>query len=137
MAPLYERRVGPRKVTLETSLAPATEWHPVLPHEYGGPARDVFLRSRVDPGPLPAKEEDIAFAPVTKLSRWVETKKITSQRLTHIYLDRLQKFNSKLRCVITLTSELAMQQAKKADAEIAAGHYRGPLHGIPWGAKCL
>jgi Asp-tRNA(Asn)/Glu-tRNA(Gln) amidotransferase A subunit family amidase len=137
MAPLYERRVGPRKVTLETSLAPATEWHPVLPHEYGGPARDVFLRSRVDPGPLPAKEEDIAFAPVTKLSRWVETKKITSQRLTHIYLDRLQKFNSKLRCVITLTSELAMQQAKKADAEIAAGHYRGPLHGIPWGAKDL
>jgi Asp-tRNA(Asn)/Glu-tRNA(Gln) amidotransferase A subunit family amidase len=95
------------------------------------------VRSRVDAGPLPATEEEIAFAPVTKLSRWIETKKITSQKLTHIYLDRLQKFNPKLRCVITLTSDLAMEQAKKADAEIAAGHYRGPLHGIPWGAKDL
>ncbi len=137
MAPLYERRVGPRKIALEASLAPASEWHPVLPGEYGGPARDVFIRSKIDAGPLPEREEDIAFAPVTLLSRWIETKKITSQRLTHIYLDRLQNFNPKLRCVITLTADLAMQQAKKADAEIAAGHYRGPLHGIPWGAKDL
>jgi Asp-tRNA(Asn)/Glu-tRNA(Gln) amidotransferase A subunit family amidase len=137
MAPLYERRTGPRKVALEASLAPASEWHPVLPDEFGGPARDVFIRSRVDAGPLPEKEDDIAFAPVAKLSRWIEARKITSQRLTRIYLDRLQKFDPKLRCVITLTADLAMQQAKKADAEIAAGHYRGPLHGIPWGAKDL
>ncbi len=137
MAPLYERRVGPRKVALEATLAPATEWNPALPGEFAGPARNEFVRSRVDAGPLPATEEEIAFAPVTKLSRWIETKKITSQKLTHIYLDRLQKFNPKLRCVITLTSDLAMEQAKKADAEIAAGHYRGPLHGIPWGAKDL
>ena len=71
------------------------------------------------------------------MSQWIETKKITSQRLTQIYLDRLQKFNPTLRCVITLTSDLAMEQAKKADAEIKAGRYRGPLHGIPWGAKDL
>jgi Asp-tRNA(Asn)/Glu-tRNA(Gln) amidotransferase A subunit family amidase len=137
MAPLYERRVGPKKVSLEPSLAPATEWHPVLAGEYGGPSKNEFVRSRIDPGPLPEKEADIAFAPVTKLSRWIETKKITSQRLTRIYLERLQRFNPQLRCVITLTSELAMEQARKADAEIAAGHYRGPLHGIPWGAKDL
>ena len=86
---------------------------------------------------LPTSEEDIAFAPVTKLSRWIEHKKITSQRLTHIYLDRLKKYDPKLHCVITLTADLAMEQAKRADDEIAAGHYRGPLHGIPWGAKDL
>jgi Asp-tRNA(Asn)/Glu-tRNA(Gln) amidotransferase A subunit family amidase len=62
---------------------------------------------------------------------------LPSERLTHIYLDRLQRFDPKLRCVITLTSEPALTQAKQADAEIAAGKYRGPLHGIPWGAKDL
>ncbi len=137
MAPLYERRVGPRKVALEATLAPATEWHPVLPGEFAGPTRDMFVRSRTEAGPLPANDADIAFAPVTKLSSWIESRKITSQRLTQIYLDRLQKFNPTLRCVITLTADLAMEQAKKADAEIKAGHYRGPLHGIPWGAKDL
>jgi Asp-tRNA(Asn)/Glu-tRNA(Gln) amidotransferase A subunit family amidase len=86
---------------------------------------------------LPSKDEDIAFASVTQLSRWIEQRKITSERLTHIYLGRLEQFNSKLRCVITLTRELALEQAKKADEEIAAGRYRGPLHGIPWGGKDL
>jgi Asp-tRNA(Asn)/Glu-tRNA(Gln) amidotransferase A subunit family amidase len=139
MAPLYERRVGPRKVALEASLAPATEWNPVLPGERVPVTRDVFVRSVAGDkdADLPANEEDIAFAPVTKLSRWIEHKKITSQRLTQIYLDRLKKYDPKLRCVITLTPDLAMEQAKKADDEIAAGHYRGPLHGIPWGAKDL
>jgi Asp-tRNA(Asn)/Glu-tRNA(Gln) amidotransferase A subunit family amidase len=74
---------------------------------------------------------------VTQLSRWVEGRKISSERLTNIYLERLERFNSKLRCVITLTRELALEQAKKADEEIAAGKYRGPLHGIPWGGKDL
>ena len=70
-------------------------------------------------------------------SRWIETRQLTSERLTRIYLDRLQRFNPKLNCVITLTSDLALSQAQQADREIAAGHYRGPLHGIPWGAKDL
>jgi Asp-tRNA(Asn)/Glu-tRNA(Gln) amidotransferase A subunit family amidase len=74
---------------------------------------------------------------VTQLSRWIEKKQISSERLTNIYLDRLEKYNPKLRCVITLTRDFAIQQAKKADAEIAAGKYRGPLHGIPWGGKDL
>src|SRR4029077_5647948 len=78
-----------------------------------------------------------AFASVTQLSHWIETRQLSSERLTQIYLKRLERFDPKLRCVITLTRELALEQAKRADAEIAAGKYRGPLHGIPWGAKDL
>jgi Asp-tRNA(Asn)/Glu-tRNA(Gln) amidotransferase A subunit family amidase len=137
MAGLYERRTGPRKLALESTLAPASRWDPVLPGQKILPQRDRFVRSKVDPGPLPANDEDIAFAPVTQLSRWIETRKLTSQRLTNIYLARLRQFNSKLRCVITLTPELALAQARQADEEIAAGKYRGPLHGIPWGTKDL
>lgn len=137
MASLYERRTGPRKVPLESSLAPASRWNPILPGETAGPERDQFRRSDSDPGPLPSRDEDIAFAPVTKLSRWIEQRKLTSERLTNIYLNRLRQYDPKLRCVITLTRDLAIQQAKQADAEIAAGKYRGPLHGIPWGAKDL
>src|SRR6185437_3738228 len=82
-------------------------------------------------------DEDLAFSPVARLSRWLETRQLTSERLTNVYLDRLQRFNPKLRCVITLTRDLALKQARQADAEIAAGKYRGPLHGIPWGGKDL
>ena len=74
---------------------------------------------------------------MTQLSQWIEHRKLTSERLTNIYIDRLQRFDPKLHCVITLTRDLALKQAKQADAEIAAGHYRGPLHGIPWGGKDL
>jgi Asp-tRNA(Asn)/Glu-tRNA(Gln) amidotransferase A subunit family amidase len=137
MAALYERRTGPRKVALEPALAPATRWNPVLPGLPTGPARNQFVRSKAAPRPLPASEEDIAFAPVTQLSRWIEQRQLSSDRLTRIYLERLERFNPKLRCVITLTRDLALAQAKKADEEIAAGKYRGPLHGIPWGAKDL
>jgi len=137
MASLYERRTGPRKVKLESALAPAARWNPVLPGEKAGPDRDEFIRSKTDPGSLPANDADIAFSPVTHLSRWIEQRKLTSERLTNIYLQRIEKFNPKLRCVITVTRDLALAQAKRADAEIAAGKYRGPLHGIPWGGKDL
>ena len=137
MAPLYERRTGPRKVTLEPSLAPATRWDPSLPGAKPLPERDRFLRSKSDPGPLPANDADIAFASVTQLSRWIEHKKLSSERLTRIYLKRIEQFDPRLRCIITVTADLALAQAKKADQEIAAGKYRGPLHGIPWGTKDL
>ena len=137
MAPLYERRVGPRKVALEPALAPYSHCEAALPGQHPGPERNLFVRSRIDPGPLPSNDADIAFAPVTRLSHWIETRKLTSERLTNIYLQRIERFNPTLLCVITPTRELALAQAKKADQEIAAGHYRGPLHGIPWGGKDL
>jgi Asp-tRNA(Asn)/Glu-tRNA(Gln) amidotransferase A subunit family amidase len=137
LASLYERRTGPRKVALEAGVAPWSRYVSALPGEHVGPQRDEFIRSATDPGPLPANDTDIAFAPVTRLSRWIEQRKLTSERLTQIYLHRLEQFDPKLRCVITLTRDLALRQAKQADAEIAAGKYRGPLHGIPWGGKDL
>src|ERR1700680_2635058 len=137
LASVYERRTGPRKVALEPSVAPWSRYVSALPGERVGPQRDQFLRTETDPGPLPVSDGDIAFAPVPRLSRWIETRRLTSERLTRIYLRRLEQFNPKLQCVITLTQDLALAQAKKADQEIAAGKYRGPLHGIPRGAKDL
>ena len=137
MAPLYERRVEPHKVAIEATIAPATRWNPVLPGEKSGPASNQFVRSKTDPRPVPGNDGDIAFAPLTQLSLWIQQRKLSSERLTQICLARLEQFNPKLRCVITLTRELALSQARNADREIAAGKYRGPLHGIPWGAKDL
>ena len=137
MAPLYELRVGPRKLALEPTLAPATLWNPSLPGITKLPSENRFVRDQQATAPLPANDEDIAFATVAQLSRWIETLQLTSERLTNIYLARLERYNPKLRCVITLTKDHALAQAKQADAEIDAGKYRGPLHGIPWGAKDL
>ena len=137
MAALMERRTGPRNVSLEPTLAPFSRYDSVLPGERPAAERDRFVRSNADPGPLPANDADVAFAPVTKLSRWIEQGKLTSERLTHIYLHRIEQFDPELRSVITLTRDLALAQAKQADEEIAAGKYRGALHGIPWGGKDL
>jgi len=137
MAALYERRAGPRKFAPDASLAPATQWNPMLPALDTMPRRDRFVRSKADGTPLPANDADIAYASLARLSRWIESRKLSSERLAHIYLDRIDRFDSKLRCIITLTRDQALAQAKKADAEIAAGHYRGPLHGVPFGVKDL
>ncbi|MGA2726971.1 MAG: amidase family protein [Terracidiphilus sp.] len=138
MAPLYERRVGPRKVELEATIAPATQWNPSLPGlARGMPSADRFERSPDAHVPLPSDEAAIAYASLAQLSRWIERRELTSERLTQIYIRRIERFDPKLRCVITLAREHALEQARKADTEIAAGHYRGPLHGIPWGAKDL
>jgi hypothetical protein len=128
MAPNYELRVGPRKVELEDTLAPATLWNPAHPgivaHKRELERETKFVRSP-DPGvPLPSSDDAIAFAPVTQLSRWIESKVLTSARLTQIYLDRLERFDPKLHCVITLTRDHALTQARQADSEIAAGHSR-------------
>jgi Asp-tRNA(Asn)/Glu-tRNA(Gln) amidotransferase A subunit family amidase len=137
LASVYERRVGPRKLTFESSLSPATKWDPMIPGVKYGAAQDRFVRSQADAVSIPAKDEDIAFATVTQLSRWIESKQLSSERLTHIYLERLERFNPKLRCAITITRDQAVKQAKQADAEIAQGKDRGPLHGIPFGVKDL
>jgi Asp-tRNA(Asn)/Glu-tRNA(Gln) amidotransferase A subunit family amidase len=137
LAPLLERRTGPRKVALDPDVAPATVWIPTRLDAHFTPPRDAFVRSRPAAAPLPASDADIAFAPVTQLSRWIEQRQLTSDRLTRIYLQRIDALDPKLRSVITKTAGRALAQAKQADAEIAAGRYRGPLHGIPYGVKDL
>ena len=141
MGAMFERRTGPRKVALPDGLQPATTWNPVL----SGRNEHLSAASRAESSQvfstvtatLPADDESIAFAPVTSLSHWIQTKQITSERLTTIYLARLKRYDPKLRCVITLTEQHALTQARAADAEIAAGRYHGVLHGIPYGAKDL
>jgi Asp-tRNA(Asn)/Glu-tRNA(Gln) amidotransferase A subunit family amidase len=137
MASLYSRRTGPRKIALESELSPARLWDPLIPGASAGPSRQRFIRTHAASGPLPATDEEIAFAPIAQQSRWIQQRKLRSERLTNIYLQRIERLDSRLRCVITVTRELALRQARQADAEIAAGKYRGPLHGIPWGAKDL
>ena len=137
LASVYERRTGPRKLPIEASLSPATRWDPMLPAIPKTGDRDRFIRSASPILSLPAKDEDIAFATVTQLSRWIERRQLTSERLTRIYLERLERFNPKLRFAITIPRDHALKQAKQADAEISQGKYRGPLHGIPFGVKDL
>jgi Asp-tRNA(Asn)/Glu-tRNA(Gln) amidotransferase A subunit family amidase len=137
MAGMLERRTGPHKVMLEPELAPATQWNPVLPGMQAGPKQARLVRSKAEPLALPSRDEDIAFAPVTQLSRWIETKQLSSERLTRIYLARIERLDPKLRAVITPVHDHALARAREADREIRAGKYRGPLHGIPYGVKDL
>jgi Asp-tRNA(Asn)/Glu-tRNA(Gln) amidotransferase A subunit family amidase len=137
LASVYERRTGPRKLLLDESIAPATVWNPTLLGSASGPTKDIFAMRASRAPALPASEEDIAFAPVSWLAEWIKSRQITSERLTNIYLKRLEAFDPTLHCVITLTRDHALEQARAADKEIAEGKYRGPLHGIPWGAKDL
>ncbi len=137
MAGMLERRTGPRRVALSDDLPPASVWNPLLGQTKVGPSRNRFIRSKDTRRLLPTSDTDIAYAPVTQLSRWIESRILTSERLTGIYLDRIKRLDPKLRAVITVTAEHALKRAKKADAEIKAGRYRGPLHGIPYGVKDL
>src|SRR6185436_4176174 len=137
LAQYLERRTGPRKVALADTDQPATLWNPMLPGITPPVLRDRFVRSESDGSPLPSSDEAIAFAPVTQLSRWIESRKLNSERLTNIYLKRIEQLDPKIRSIITLTRDHALARAKAADAEIAAGKYRGPLHGIPYGVKDL
>ena len=137
LAQYLERRTGPRQVGISATEAPATLWNPMLPGIAVLPTREQFVRSKDERAALPSSDDDIAFAPVTQLSRWVESKKLTSERLTNIYLSRIDGHDAKIRSIITLTKDHALKRAKQADAEIASGKYRGPLHGIPYGVKDL
>jgi len=130
-----------RKLKLANSVQPAYAFHPQpadKPPQHLEVLRElghgVFGRQSID---RPQNVEDLAFATVGDLSTLLRDRKLTSVELTQIYIDRLKRYDSKLHFVITLTEERALAQAKAADAEIAAGKYRGPLHGIPWGAKDL
>ncbi|HET6168531.1 MAG TPA: amidase [Terracidiphilus sp.] len=128
-----------RKLKLPNSVAPAYVFQPLLP---GAPKHLVQELGKVEWQPDvsvtgPANIGDLAFANIHELASLLHARKITSLALTQMYIERLKRYDSKLHFVISLTEERALAQAKAADAEIAAGKYRGPLHGIPWGAKDL
>ena len=125
-----------REMDIPNQVAPSLYFDPA-PVEQPGPEEHTFIFDPEKPVKMPVNPEELAFYPVSELSRLIYQKKITSLELTRMYLDRLKKYGDDLKCVITLTEELALKQAEKADREIAAGRWRGPLHGIPWGAKDL
>ncbi|KPK66159.1 MAG: amidase [Gemmatimonas sp. SG8_38_2] len=126
-----------RGVELPNDVPPALYFKPVPPGVTVDVAQRREQRSRVRVDGVPSNLEEVAFWPVTHLAALIESRRVSSLDLTHMYLARLKKYGPKLECVITLTEELALEQARRADEEIAAGTYRGPLHGIPWGAKDL
>ena len=124
-------------VKLDNAVPPAVQFSPLLPGMKLDRTRRPMVRSRVRAGAAPKDLEELAFRPVTELSELVRTRRVSSLALTEMYLARLRKYDPVLKCVVTLTEERALAQARRADAEIASGRYRGPLHGIPWGAKDL
>ena len=125
-----------RKIDIPLDTEPAIAFHPVRARkELYGP-RSKFRFGKVE-APAFKTIEDLAFATVPQLAELIRTRRITSTELTKMYLGRLKRYGPKLLCVVTLTEELALKQAAAADAEINRGKYRGPLHGIPWGAKDL
>ena len=137
LASSLERRTGPRKLALDPEISPASVWNPAFVANKKQTTQNRFVRSYTATVAISASDEDIAYAPVTLLSRWIENKTLSSVRLTEIYLDRIQRLDPKIRSVISVAREHALARAQKADVEIAAGKYRGPLHGIPYGVKDL
>jgi Asp-tRNA(Asn)/Glu-tRNA(Gln) amidotransferase A subunit family amidase len=131
-----------REHQLDNGVFPAINFNSLIPYAAEAAAnnkierRDIVLPEIPDLD-VPDNLEDLAFAPVTVLAQLIRTKKITSVELTKMYIKRLKRYDPVLKCVVTLTEELALKQAQKADREIAGGGYRGPLHGIPWGVKDL
>ena len=123
-----------RDLHIPNNVAPPFYFSPLVPGMKVDRTREPFHPS----APIvkrPANLEDVAFWPIVKLSQLLRTRQVTSLELTKMYLARLHKYNAKLNCVVTFLDDLAIAQAAQADAEIAAGHYKGPLHGIPWGCK--
>jgi Asp-tRNA(Asn)/Glu-tRNA(Gln) amidotransferase A subunit family amidase len=136
LAAQIDLAVRRRETPLPYDLAPATRFDPRLPG-WTTPTALPFRPQAIDPGPLPDTVEDIAFAPVSRLAGWIAARAISCERLANIYLDRIERFAPRLECIATVTADLAMEQARRADALLAAGTYLGPLHGIPWGCKDL
>src|SRR2546423_1027680 len=127
-----------REIDVPLDTEPAIVFHPALPgfHIKRAPTKTKFRFGKNEPVHFKSVE-DLAFATVPQLSELIRSKKVSSVELTKMYLSRLKKYGPRLRCVVTLTEELALKQAQDADNDLKRGKYRGPLHGIPWGAKDL
>lgn len=126
-----------RSVNLSNSVWPAMMFNPIPVGKSFDSEQIPFQIDRPENVRRPANLEDVAFWSIPELAEMIRTRQVTSLELTQMYLARLKKYGPKLECVITLTENLALAQAKRADAEIAEGNYRGMLHGIPYGAKDL
>ncbi len=129
-----------REIDIPIGTEPAVTFRPYLPGRKPKPGATPGARLKMTarpPAPRPASTGDLAFLPVTALAALVQKRDVSATDLTKIYLERLKTFGPKLNCVVTLTEELALAQAAQADRELRSGRYRGPLHGIPWGAKDL
>lgn len=126
-----------RKIDLSNEVAPALVFNPMPKGMKLDLKPRPFKAGEVGVVLLPENKEDLSFYSVHQLAKLLRTQKITSLELTNLFMERLKVHGPKLQCVITLTEEYAIQQAKKADEEIKAGRYRGLLHGIPYGAKDL
>lgn len=124
-------------VAIDNSVPPALKFDPVLPGMKFETERRPIRISSGEEVERPSNLEEVAFWPVTRLSRLIRSGQVTSRELTTLYLDRLKRHDPTLHCVVTLTEELAMEQSERADRELRDGVWRGPLHGIPWGAKDL
>jgi Asp-tRNA(Asn)/Glu-tRNA(Gln) amidotransferase A subunit family amidase len=123
-----------RKISIPNDVSPPFYFSPLTPGMKVDRTR-LPIRFSSPKVRRPANLEDAAFWPVTHLSQLLRTRQVTSVELTQMYLNRLHKYNDKLNCVVTFLDDLALAQAKQADAEMASGKHKGPLHGIPWGAK--
>jgi Asp-tRNA(Asn)/Glu-tRNA(Gln) amidotransferase A subunit family amidase len=129
-----------RRLAIPLDTEPAITFRPYLPGKRprGAATRNARLMvSRRATVRVTSRIDDLAFEPVTALSSLIERRRVTSTDLTKMYLARLKRHGEPLHCVVTLTEELALAQAAQADRELKAGRHRGPLHGIPWGAKDL
>ena len=130
-----------RGFQIPPEIEPPLTFRPYLPGKKpkagATPNGRIKLAGSAIPGPRRTSVDDLAFLPVTTLSTLVRKREVSSTELTRMYLARLKKHGPALNCVVTLTEDLALGQAAQADKEIKAGRYRGPLHGIPWGAKDL
>ena len=124
-------------VHLDNSVAPAVQFNPLLPGMKPDTRQKPIVASAVRAAAAPKSVEELAFRPVTELAAMIRAKRVTSLALTRMYLDRLKRFDPVLQCVVTLCEDRALAQAAAMDAELARDKYRGPLHGIPWGAKDL
>ncbi|MEE9464471.1 MAG: amidase [Candidatus Neomarinimicrobiota bacterium] len=126
-----------RELELPNSVPPALAFNPVpVGFTFDVDQREIVY-SPVGEVVRPENLEELAFYSVAQLAELVRTRQVTSTELTKLFLERLKRYDSQLHCVVTLTEELALEQAARADEEIAAGNYHGPLHGIPYGAKDL
>jgi len=125
------------KFPLSNSIPSAMLFNPLPVGMKFGTVRKKFRSSPLPALKRPADLEPLAFYSISQLASLIKSRQISSEELTRFYLDRLKKYGPKLLCVTTLTEDLALEQARRADREIAAGRYRGPLHGIPYGAKDL